>query len=426
MAAGESLRTGFIEIRAHKLRSFLSFFAIAFGVAAILYTFANLNLMYDRRDRGFRLSGTGRITVSRSETPGGPAEGARSKGLTSADAAAIRRALPWAYLVGPKTYTQVQFVDGPFQVEAGVAGVSLDWPKRGWVFTQRGRFFNAHDMETAAKVCIVMEPGAWSGPKPDWWARRSGRDFNAHIARSDPLGRVIQLGGGLYTVVGVLKDPPKDKDPRWSHMGHGNILVPLSTAQRYLSPMEPGRALDAVDQIVVETGSLETIPRALRRIEELLAERHRGVADYEVSDFQQTILSMMAHFRQEAVAFLAVALVAMLAGGVGIMNVTLATVFSRYREIGIRRALGATRGDILLQFLAEAALLGVIGGIFGALMGTAGVRYLSEDGLEAARALCWWHFPAILGLAAGIAVVFAAVPAYRASRLHPVQALRFE
>ncbi|MBI5596274.1 MAG: ABC transporter permease [Elusimicrobia bacterium] len=427
MVVGESIATGFAELWSHKTRSLLSLLAISFGVASGLYAFGNLNLMYGRRDRSWALSGKGRIDVRKEEPPAGGPPPSLSRGLTSADADAIRAALPWVYMVSPRLTVRTKMADGPVAADVYVSGITLDWRRRGWVYTQRGRFFSSHDMAAAARVCIVIEPGGWVGPKPYWWGRFGSRGvFDDYVQRADMLGRVLQVGDGLYTVVGVLKNPPQDRDPRWSHMGQGNILVPLSTAQRYLVPAEASKALDAVDQITVETGSLETIPRVLRRIEGLLAERHRGVADYSVSNFQEVVANMMASTRQAAAGLLAVACVALLAGGIGIMNVTLATVFSRTREIGLRRSVGATRGDILVQFMTEAVLLGVIGGAGGVLGGMGGLRYLAEEGAEALAALCWWHLPAALAFAGAVAGLFSVVPAYRASRLDPVRALRDE
>ena len=152
----------------------------------------------------------------------------------------------------------------------------------------------------------------------------------------------------------------------------------------------------------------------------------RGVTDYEINDFREMVQNMLENMRKYAVAVLAVGVVAVLAGGVGIMNVTLATIFSRIREIGVRRALGGTRADILVQFLTEAALLGVLGGIAGIGLGLSGIRYLSDEGPETVAALLWWHFPATLAISAGTALLFALYPAYQASRLDPVEALRYE
>lgn len=426
MNLGESVRTGFVEIWSHKTRSFLSFSSIAFGVAAILYTFANINYMYERRTKAFEISGPGRMDIQKKSVPGNVTAAALSKGLTTSDAEAIVEAMPWLYMVSPVMRTWSDIKDGAFTESVQVEGVTPEWRRRGWVYQLRGRFFDDYDLETAARVAVALEPGGWAGKKPFWarWWKDEG--FDLHVKRSDLLGKTVQLGDGVYTIVGILKNPPKDKDPRWFFRSGGNILVPLTTAQRYLAGSSETKAYDAVDEIIVDTGNIDTVPRARRRIEALLSGRHRGVTDYEVSDFRETVQNMLENMRKYAVAVLAVGIVAILAGGVGIMNVTLATIFSRIREIGVRRALGATRADILAQFLTEAALLGILGGFAGIGMGLTGIKYLTDDGPETIAALLWWHFPATLAISAGTALLFALYPAYQASRLDPVEALRYE
>lgn len=422
MAVAESVLTGLGEIWVHKTRSLLSLAAVAFGVGAGLYAFGNVNLSYWRRDQIWHYAGKGRLDVHRREPPADGPPPSLSKGLTAADAEAVRAALPWVALVAPRLNLRSRMVDGKTAADVYVSGITLDWRRRGWVFTQRGRFFTEQDMEEGAKVCILIEPGGWAGRRP-FWARGEG-PFGDHVQRADMLGRVIQVGSGLYTVVGVLKNPPHDRDPRLTHMGQGDILVPLRTAQRYLLPPEEERPPDAVDQITVETGSLATIPRVLRRLQALLSERHRGVADFEVNNYQETLANYVLSTERESVGLFAVACVALLAGGMGIANVTLAMVFSRTREIGVRRAVGATRADILLQFVTEAVLLGVVGGLAGVLGGMGGLRYLAEEGPLMVQALSWWHLPAAMALAGAVSGLFSVVPAYHASRLDPVLALR--
>lgn len=426
MNVGESFRTGFVEIWSHKTRSFLSFSSIAFGVAAILYTFANVNNMYERRTKAFDIAGPGRMDIEKKEASGSAAVTALSKGLTSADAQAIRAALPWLYMVSPTLRVSEEIRDGDFAERTSIEGVTPQWRLRGWVFTMRGRFIDEHDLNTAARVCILQETGGWAGKKPFWarWWKDDG--FAGHVKRTDLLGKTLRIGDGLFTVIGILKTPPRDKDPRWFFRSGTSVLVPLTTAQRYLARRSETDALDGVDTIVVDTGNVETIPRARRRIEALLSGRHRGVTDYEINDFREMVQNMLENMRKYAVAVLAVGIVAILAGGVGIMNVTLATIFSRIREIGVRRALGATRADILIQFLTEAMLLGMLGGIAGISLGMLGIKTLSDDGAEQIAALLWWHFPATLAISAGTAILFALYPAYQASRLDPVEALRYE
>jgi ABC-type antimicrobial peptide transport system permease subunit len=181
-----------------------------------------------------------------------------------------------------------------------------------------------------------------------------------------------------------------------------------------------------VDEIIIDTGKAETVPEARRRIENILMSRHRGVKDFKVEDFKEMVQNMLNRMRKRAIQVLSVGIVAILAGGVGIMNVTLATIFSRIREIGVRRAIGATKLDIMIQFVTEAMLLGIIGGVAGIALGLIGLNYLMDDGEEVIQSLVWWHFLATMAISALVGFIFSLYPAYQASKLDPVEALRYE
>lgn len=428
MNVGESIRTGFVEIWSHKTRSFLSFSSIAFGVAAILYTFVQVNNMLRRQTATMELTGPGRMEVQSKEPLPSDTAAALSRGLTMEDSDAIRQALPWLHMISPRVFAGAEIRDGEFKSRETVEGVTTDWKKRGWNYTLRGRFIDEYDIETAARVVVLKEPPGWAGKKPFWakWTKPQGLDD--HVLRADMLGKVIQIGTGYYTVIGTIRPPPYDRQVGW-RMGwgrSGDVIAPITTVQRYLAQASDNKSPDAVDSIALDTGSMETTARARRRVEALLSGRHRGAGDFEVEEWREMFQQWIESARKDAVAALAVGAVAILAGGVGIMNVTLATIFSRIREIGVRRALGATRADILVQFLTEAALLGLLGGVAGSAIGVAGLKWLVDERDRVMEALAWWHFPATLLISIGTALIFAIYPAYQASRLDPVEALRYE
>ncbi|MEK9144543.1 MAG: ABC transporter permease [Elusimicrobiota bacterium] len=426
MHIAESVRTGFLEIRSHKMRSFLSFLAIAFGVAAILYTFAEVHQMSSRRQKAFDLAGPGRLEIKEKQEY---VSRGLSRGLTLADALAIRAAMPDLHMVSPlASRWGTKFRHDAFSTEdLRAVGVSPEWRRRDWVYRLKGRFFDAEDLRSAARVCVVDEPGGWV-EKPFWARFFPSSKFQDYILHKDLLGETVRIEGHLFTVVGVLKNPPRDKDPRWfsrSYGGSGTVYLPITTHQRYLGRGSRG-ALDRLSELHVDPGSARTVPSATRRIESLLMVRHRGESDYEIEDFRETIQGILNQTRQYAIAVMAVGIVAILAGGVGIMNVTLATIFSRIREIGIRRAVGATRMDILWQFVIEAMLLGLFGGIAGTGLGLCGVYYIGRRGMETMESLQWWHLLATLAISMGAGFVFSLYPAYHASKMDPVEALRYE
>lgn len=430
MMIWESVRTGAVEIYSHKTRSFLSFAAIAFGVAAILYTFAHVNEMQKTTRETFELAGPGRININKKWQRGGSDSPGLSKGLTSGDAEIIRKAMPNLYMVSPLLSTNAEFVYKAFKENIQIQGVTLEWKKRNWLYTVQGRFLNQHDIDTAARVCVLNEPGGWI-EKP-WWMRRAkmfgwGNKFGDWVKRVELIGRKVKLNDQIFTVVGVLKNPPQDKDPRWIGRD-ADIFLPLTTAQRYFNSEQRGGAFvpDAISDMVIDTGDGKTVETAIQRIKNLLNVRHRGEEDFQMSDWREIVAQRLTRQKEQAIQILSVGIVAILAGGVGIMNVTLATIFSRIKEIGVRRAVGATRLDILSQFVTEAMLLGALGGVAGIGMGLWGILKLSRDGGDKLAALLPWHYAATLAISVFAGFIFSLYPAYQASKLDPVEALRHE
>ena len=424
MNLGEAARAAAREIRVHKVRSLLSFSAISVGCASLLYTLAQTRGMQDAMRRNLELMGPGALSVSRRAHYEGRG---LSKGLTTGDADAIRAELPGLYMVSPTANTRgadMRF-EGRRIDDARVLGVTTEWRKRDWVYRLRGRFFSDADVRGAERVAVVVEPGGWV-EKPFWakfWTWKSA--FEDLATRRDLLGARVRLGGHDFLVVGALKLPPRDKDPRWTSWDNPSVLVPLSAFGRALSA-SPERGPEAVDEIKVDTGDELKIPWAKRRIESLLKARHRGEEDFEVKNLRRDVEDSIREENKYIAVALALGVVALLSGGIGILNVTLAAVYSRVREIGIRRAVGASRGDVMALFLAEAALLGLAGGAAGVLLGALGIEELAKGAQREVAELAWTQAAAMVALCAAVACAFAGYPAWLASRLDPIEALREE
>jgi putative ABC transport system permease protein len=222
-----------------------------------------------------------------------------------------------------------------------------------------------------------------------------------------------------------MKLPPHDKDPRWQAWDNPSVIVPLTSFGHYLSAYSD-RPPDAIDTIKVDTGEETKLPWAKRRIEALLKVRHRGEEDFEVKNLRQDVEDSMQEESKYVAVALALGIVALLSGGIGILNVTLAAVYSRVREIGIRRAVGAGRGDVMALFLVEAALLGLAGGAAGVLLGVLGIEQLAKGAERDVAELAWYHAVGMVALSSLVAAAFAAYPAWRASLLDPIEALRQE
>ena len=419
----EAFRAGAREIYANKFRSALSFTAVSVGVASLLYTTAQTRGMQEALQKNLEIMGPGRMTIEKKRNY--KSKGL-STGLTYADALTLRRELPDLYMVEPRSTTHLKLIYGRSSV-AGVqtAGATPEFRRRDWVYTLRGRFINEWDVAHGARVVVLFEPRYWI--KKPFWAKMWNREqpYDVFAKRRDLLGERIRLEDAVFTVVGVLAAPARDKDPRWDSWNSPNAIIPITAFQRVFGGREKNP--DTVSEIRVDTGSEKTLSPRRRQIEAILKRRHRGEEDFEISDVREEIESEMENMRKYVKAGLALGVVALLAGGIGIMNVTLATIFARVREIGIRRAIGAGRSDILAQFLLEAAMLGAAGGVAGVGLGLVGIRWLS--GMGGSRDLAqisWTQCAGALCLASAVSAAFALVPAWRASRLDPVEALKAE
>jgi len=429
MRTSELVRSAGVEIRAHKMRSLLTCISLSVGVAAILYTFAQIAWMRERLTKAVALSGAGRIEINRKRDyiPRG-----LSSGLTAADAQAIRDAFPEIPMVYPSIWrwgTRVRFGDLHSE-DVSLLGTTTEWRRRDWVYRLQGRFLDEEDTRAAARVCIVVKPGGWI-KKPFWAGFDQEKALRRWIEHRGLLGQELLIEDHLFRVVGVIEEPPRDRDPRWFRhwwdwSSGGMVLVPITSYQRYLLRGEGRNAVAAkADDLQVDVGEESQVGVYIRRFEALLATRHRGEIDFEVRDFRERIRGALKRNRENALAVLVIGVVAILAGGIGIMNVTLATIFSRIREIGIRRALGATRAEIVAQFVTEATILGFLGGVAGLPLGFAAARWLSPDpnhivlpGLA--------HFVLAWLISIGTGLLFSLLPAWRASRFDPVEALRYE
>ena len=421
----EALRTGVREIRAHKTRSALSFFAVSIGVASMLYTFAQTHGMSQEMERAIGLIGPGRMNISAKKDY---VSKGLSPGLTSDDAEDIQRSFPGLFMVYPRADHWVNDLraGGRKFDNALVLGTTPDWAKRDWVYTRRGRWLSQDDVEQVRRVCVLIEPGGWI-KRPFWASWMWEGPFPGFIKRHDLLGQDVLLGAHSFKVVGVLRNPPMDKDPRWNRYSEGDasVLVPISTLHALMG--ESGQKdPHSVDSIQVDTGDEKTLPALKRGIEALLRRRHKGEQDFELKDSREEIEGQLKETAKYTLAATVLGAVAILAGGIGILNVTLAALFARIKEIGIRRAVGATRLDILSQFVAEAVLLGLCGGLAGSALGAGGIAYLARHTDRDLASLTWWHFAAALAVAGATGFFFSLYPAWKAATLDPVDALRNE
>jgi putative ABC transport system permease protein len=336
------------------------------------------------------------------------ASGVRAKSvgrITENDGKAIAREAVSVAGVASMLSTQGQVVYGDKNVQTAVYGTNLPyfWIRKFEV--DKGAFWTDADELVKTKVCVL-------GPTVS----------TSLFGTEDPIGRVVRVGRAPYRVVGVTKARGtslfgEDQDDR--------IFMPIGSFRARVMPTSPGR----VDMLMAAATSEDTTGRAQRQIEGILRQRHRmrptSENDFKVNS--QADLQDAQHEITDTLSklLLGVAFVSLVVGGIGVMNIMLVSVAERTREIGIRLSIGAREKDILIQFLVEAVVLSLIGGILGMMLGSSVIVGLG-------RALAWPMAPSITALlfAAAISgligITFGFLPARRAAKLDPIEALRVE
>jgi putative ABC transport system permease protein len=322
--------------------------------------------------------------------------------MTVDDVNAVRLQVPSVVAASPTIALNDRIsIGGGKQRDILVLGVAPEYQRVRNLIVLAGRFFDSEDTSGRNKVGVITE-------------KLAERLFGTP---ADSIGQIIKLSSGLpFTVVGVFKESVDTFGQ--SEIQEDSMLIPY-TVSRFFTPTS------AVYEIYFSAASPQDVIPATAAIKRVLQSRHRAESVYNVQNLSQ-LLTVAGHIADAlTVILILVAFVTLLVSGIGIMNIMLATVTSRIREIGIRKAIGATNREIRTQFLAEAILISLTGGVVGIVTGLAlpfSVRFFTD-----------YHFP-ISGLSAIIAIIvssivgiiFGTVPASRASQLDPVESLRYE
>ena len=411
--------TGWAEIRAHKMRSFLSFFAIAIGIATFFYTLSVLSQRRQYIQTAIDISGKGRFSTS-TEHP-----------LSLQQYADLQRLLPlgtslsfvadWGYWRIAPSYK------GRKISELNLAGILPSWKDVDFAYRLEGRFVNWQDVENKRRVAVVM-----SRPREklfsSGWSTYGPKEENPPIPldqltyRNNLLNQQIQINTETFTVVGILHIPSLKEDPRLDNCRNfvSEILIPYTTWYDIQSTSNDYFTTD----IRVVTGRESTAQSAAAQTISYLRAQFGTEEKPEIKFFNETVKIYKIAAYASLKKMLLLGLIAMIAGGIGIMNVTMAVIYSRTKEIGLRRALGATRWDILFQFLIEAMLLGLCGSAAGMLLGYVVLLHTAES--SAQMTFSWWVI--VLSILIGLltSFLFALYPAWQAAKLKPVDALKYE
>ena len=411
----ESVRVAMLALAANKLRSILTMLGIIIGVGAVIALMSIGRGVEQFFVEQFTSLGTNLLYIFPGQLSSGPPrERGRSVGvLTMSDSHAINNQLrvPAVFAVAPEVRGNASISRGSNDMEVSVSGITTSYQDVLSGEAAIGVFLSDADIEERSRVVVI------------------GSDVFGRLFDSteDPLDQTIRVNNITFRVIGVMEE-------RGAGVGGTNldemVFIPLTTAQDRLFRRRTVSGDYQVNTIYAAVVSEDRMEEAQEQISELLRERHnlafQGEDDFVIIN-QADLISIFGDILSALTLFLsAIAFISLVVGGIGIMNIMLVSVTERTREIGLRKAVGAKRRNVLSQFLIEAVTLSVIGGILGIALG-AGGAVAATSFVDDFNAIVGFDAIAIAILfSMAVGLFFGIYPAYRASRLNPIDALRYE
>ena len=401
----ESVRIAINALFANKLRSLLTMLGIIIGVGAVIAMVAVGMGVTQRVTDSIASLGSNMLIIRPGASMSGGLRGAAGSRTTLKyeDATAIKKKIKDVDYVSPTVQKNYQVVYGNQNWNTSVTGVTQEYMSIRDLKITTGSFITEDDMNTRNRVAVI------------------GMTVASNLfGEANPVGKTIRVNNQPYRVIGVLESKGQ------SSVGQDQddvVIVPLTTA------MDRLLAVTYVQTINVQVSSPSKMDEVQSNIETLLRQRHHltGTKD---DDFQvQNLTSLMSTMNETTTMltlFLgSIAAISLIVGGIGIMNIMMVSVTERTREIGIRKALGATFKDIMTQFLIESVVIGVIGGVLGIFFGIVAAQLISKFGdfqtvITAAPIFLSFAF------SVGIGLFFGIYPARKAALLDPIEALRYE
>lgn len=436
-----TFRLGIYSLFLHKLRSGLAVLGILIGIAAVIALVALGEGVSYQAQQQIKDLGARNVIVTSVKPPQQSTSGRSGMfveyGLLRADYKRIMSNLPLIEEAVPVRELRREVRCGDKTVEARIVGCTAEYQKVNRLFIDRGRFLTDSDNSPAQNVCVLAADTA-----------------TALFPLDNPVGKAVQINQDFYRVVGVTleRDPSAAIGGSLNSQDYNNdIYIPLETLRIRIGDMvftsrsgsREGEIVQ-LSQITLSVPEMEMVEPAAEVIRTLLEKYHEGKKDFGVV-VPKELLRQAEQTRMMFNALLIViAGISLIVGGIGIMNIMLATVTERTREIGVRRALGAKRMDIIQQFLMEAVVLTSAGGALGVALGfliNPAVEYgrlsLLKFWPELASAIppvllqlepriAPWSIIASLAISIGVGVLFGLYPARRAAMMDPIEALRHE
>ncbi|MFH1717156.1 MAG: ABC transporter permease [Planctomycetota bacterium] len=415
----------------HKLRSTLTALGIIFGVSSVIAMLAiGEGASREAQDQIARL-GSRNIIIKTVEPPqeqtvSSQNQSMREYGLTYTDAERFRNSIPNVEVIVPSRRLSQQVWYRNRKVATEIIGTVPWYPEITPAQIKLGRFLSSMDLHHKQGVCVVDE-----------------KVVDELFVFDDPLGQDVKVRGDYYRVIGVvsasnpgpaansLNGETKDaKNQGGANVG--NIYIPLTTVKNRFGETSfqysgsSGRSVERVElqEITVKVGSTDAVLATRDTLETLLNRFHKK-NDYQVIVPLELLKQARQTQRIFSIVLGSIAAISLLVGGIGIMNIMLATVSERTREIGIRRALGARKRDIIMQFLSETLLLTFLGGVLGITLGSL-IPFMVTHFGRMPTVITGTSLILAFGISGAVGVIFGLYPAYRAANMDPIESLRHE
>ncbi len=430
MVVRRVFQISFDALTGHKLRTFLTMLGVIFGVGAVI---AMLSIGEGAKEEALEqisILGINNVIINAKVPDEGLSSDrglARSPGLTLADGENIARFTDMVALVIPQRFEAVPTIF--YRSEEAAARIVATLPEYTYsssIEVERGRFIAEVDNSTGAQVCVL-----------------GAKTKRTLFAFSDPIGKTVRIGDLSFTVIGIMAD---------KYIGRGkvegfelknlneDVYIPFNTAVKKIertpaaqvrrhrhSEDEDAQKYNTpeIDQLTITVTDLKHVPALTKLVERIMSRRHFGVDDYEIVVPESLLRQSQKTQQIFNIVMGAIAGISLIVGGIGIMNIMLATVLERTREIGVRRAVGATRADILRQFLIEAVTICMIGCVVGITMGLILAKAISFYA-DWPTIVSIYSIVLAVGVSTGVGVVFGIYPASKAAKLNVIDALRYE